>query len=86
MLEAEPSNQKQQYIFEGDVNKYCLSQENMDYLTEVHLEVSVNYFTIMSDDVLQMLCSLRKKLHNWSLKQLHYEKGSCHCGLNWPFQ
>ena len=44
VLEAEPSNQKQQFIFDGDIKKYVLCQENMDYLTEVHLEVSVKLF------------------------------------------
>ena len=39
VLEAEPSNQKQQYILDGDIKNYVLCQENMNYLTEVHLEV-----------------------------------------------
>ena len=39
VLEAEPSNQKQQCILDGDIKNYVLCQENMNYLTEIHLEV-----------------------------------------------
>lgn len=52
VLETEPSNQRQQFIFDGDIKKYVLCQENMDYLTEVHLEVTENYWIItMADGV-----------------------------------
>ena len=52
VLKVEPSNQKQQAIFHGDIKKFVLCQENMDYLTEIHLEVIVtSYITIMTDSV-----------------------------------
>lgn len=39
ILELEPSNQKQNFILNGDIKGYVLTQENMDYLNEVYLEV-----------------------------------------------
>ena len=39
VLETGPSNEKQQCIMDGDIIKYVLCQENMNYLTEVHFEV-----------------------------------------------
>ena len=41
VLEVGPSNQKQQSIFDGDIKKFVLCQENMDSLTEIHLEVMI---------------------------------------------
>jgi len=41
VLELEPSNQKQKFILNGDITNYVLCQENMEYLNEVHLEVSL---------------------------------------------
>lgn len=79
VLEVEPSNQKQQFILDGDITKYVLCQENMDYLTEVHLEVC----RVMVDKVVCViifLLSLRGKFHSWNLRLLHFERKLCHCG------
>lgn len=49
VLEAQPSNQKQQFIMDGDIKNYVLCQENIDYLTELHLEVLL-YRIVVDDD------------------------------------
>ena len=72
VLEAEPSNQKQQCILDGDIKNYVLCQENMNYLTEVHLEVIS--LIVLAGGVLSttLLTSLIKKFHSWNSGRLHY--------------